>query len=111
MEIIWIKSIPYWKGSVLGQDPPVEQKNTIRTIDSISVESIHRFKVIRVVVRGHSFLHYMIRRIVGAALTVASHDYEDVTVLKKALADKNPQQTLPKAPACGLMLYKIQYRD
>jgi tRNA pseudouridine38-40 synthase len=88
-----------------------EQKNTIRTIDEISVAYISKFKVVRIRVRGHSFLHYMIRRIVGAALTVASHDHLDRSVLEKALAEKNPQQSLPKAPAQGLMLYKIKYQE
>ncbi len=88
-----------------------KSKNTIRTIDSITVEYLPKFKVFRISVRGYSFLHYMIRRIVGAALEVASRDYLDRSVLEKALAEKNPQQSLPKAPAHGLLLYKIFYHE
>lgn len=88
-----------------------EQKNTVRTIDSISVEYLERFKVIRIIVRGHSFLHYMIRRIVGAAVTVASREDADKAVLEQALAEKDPRQSLPKAPACGLLLHNIQYQN
>ena len=88
-----------------------EKKSTIRTIDEISVDYIERYKAVRIAVRGRSFLHYMIRRIVGAALDTASHDHLNRSTLEKALAEKNPQQSLQRAPASGLLLYKIRYED
>ncbi len=88
-----------------------DSKSTIRTIDSIDVIYIPRYKVYRIIVRGHSFLHFMIRRIVGACLEVASRADLDVSELEFQLARKSPDQILPKAPAQGLMLYIIRYKD
>jgi tRNA U38,U39,U40 pseudouridine synthase TruA len=52
----------------------------------------------------------MIRRIVGASLQVASHDFMDISYLINALQEKNPEQPLlPNAPSKGLLLYKIKY--
>jgi|SRR5579859_6226959 len=87
-----------------------KDKDTVRTIDSIEVVYMPRYKLYRIIVKGYSFLHFMIRRIVGACLEVASRDYLSCADLEHALAQKNPQQSLPKAPAHGLMLYKIRYK-
>lgn len=88
-----------------------EYENTIKTIDAIDVEYFARFKVYRIVVKGPGFLRYMIRRIVGACLEVASRDTLTIDDLKKILDQKNPLHSLPTAPAKGLLLYKILYRD
>lgn len=100
-----------------------EREDTVRTIDNIYVEYLHRFNAYRIVVQGPGFLRYMIRRIVGAAIEVAkekSKDKEqnylvrpeiDIEYLKKALEEKNPAQPyLPNAPSKGLLLYKIKYK-
>lgn len=87
-----------------------EYENTVRTIDSISIEYLHRFKSYRIIVKGPGFLRYMIRRIVGACLEVASRDTLTIADLQKALEQKNPLQLLPTAPAHGLWLYKIVYQ-
>lgn len=63
----------------------------------------------RITVKGPGFLRYMIRRMIGAALFVASHEYALPTTIKKALEEKNPNQTLPNAPAQGLVLVDILY--
>lgn len=89
-----------------------ERENTIRTIKTIYVESIDKYNAYRIVVEGPGFLRYMIRRIVGAALQVASSEHMDVDCLKIALKEKNPEQPLlPNAPAKGLLLYKIRYSN
>jgi tRNA pseudouridine38-40 synthase len=85
------------------------RENTVRTIDSISLEYIRRYNVYRIVVKGQKFLRHMIRRIVGASLAVASRDNFSVETIKKAIKSCDPAQTLPNAPAQGLMLYKIRY--
>jgi len=87
-----------------------ERSNTIRTIDSISLEHFRRFDMYRIAIKGPSFLRYMIRRIVGAALDVSSHDELPIVVLQEALDKKDPRQLLPTAPAKGLLLYKINYK-
>lgn len=84
-----------------------DYENTVRTIDSISVEYLQRFKAYRIIIKGPGFLRYMIRRIVGACLEVASRDTLTVADLQKALEQKNPLQLLPTAPAQGLWLYKL----
>ena len=84
-------------------------EDTIRTIESISIIPMQRYNAYAIVIKGPKFLRYMIRRIVGAALSCASR--EDVTIdhVKDILARKNPNHTLPNAPAKGLVLYKIRY--
>ena len=86
-----------------------DMNDTIRTIDSIDLEYDQQMKSHRIVVKGPGFLRYMIRRIVGACLTVASKDDLTCDHLKIALSQKNPEQTLPNSPGKGLILYKIEY--
>jgi len=85
------------------------EKNTVRTINDISLIYIPELKIYRITVIGKSFLHHMIRRIVGACLYVASKPELEPAYLIKILEEKNPNQALPNAPAKGLMLYKITY--
>lgn len=88
-----------------------EYENTVRTIDEVSVEYLEPFKAYRIIIKGPGFLRYMIRRISGACLEVASRDNLTLVDLQKVLDAKNPLQLLPTAPAKGLMLYKIDYHD
>lgn len=88
-----------------------EKDDTVRRVDSIHMEYLRRFKTYRIVVKGPGFLHHMIRRMVGAALEVAASPHLEVNYLQRALEAKNPLQTLPNAPAQGLMLYKIYYEE
>lgn len=80
-----------------------------RRIDEISVLAVPEFHMQRIVVKGPGFLRHMIRRIVGASLQVAGDNQLSCGVLQKALAERNPRQTLINAPAKGLMLYCIEY--
>lgn len=97
------------------------RENTVRTIDSITLDYLPRYKAYRITVKGQKFLRHMIRRIVGAALAVAS-SYAKATKdrlkneqqytlqsLQDIMDARNPRHTLPNAPAQGLMLYKIKY--
>ncbi len=88
-----------------------DYENTVRTIDAVDVEYIPRFKAYRIIIKGPGFLRYMIRRIVGACLEVASRDRLELITLKTILEQKNPEQTLFTAPAHGLVLAKIVYKD
>jgi len=87
-----------------------ERSNTIRTINSIKLEHFKRYGVYRIAIKGPSFLRYMIRRIVGAALEVSSKDLP-LELLPDALEKKDPRQLLPTAPAQGLLLKKIVYKE
>ncbi|HLJ30942.1 MAG TPA: tRNA pseudouridine(38-40) synthase TruA [Candidatus Babeliales bacterium] len=107
------------------------REDTVRTIDAIHLDYLPRYKAYRITVKGQKFLRHMIRRIVGASLAVASsfakassyvktsedksqdkpkngHSLES---LEKIMSARDPRHTLPNAPAQGLMLYKIRYKE
>lgn len=86
-----------------------DQENTIRTIDDIELVYLRRFNVWRIKIKGPGFLRYMIRRIVGASLDIASRPNRSVQELKDALIERNPLQNFFTAPAQGLMLQSISY--
>ncbi len=88
-----------------------DMHSTIRTIDSIHLEYDDAKQAHRIVVKGPGFLRYMIRRIVGAALAVASKDQFCCEDIRIALAKKDPAQILPNSPAKGLLLYEIKYEQ
>ncbi len=85
------------------------REDKTRTINSIHVEQFKKWGAYRIVVNGPAFLRHMIRRIAGAALTVAYQHETPISALKEALEKKNPVQILPNAPPHGLLLYKIKY--
>jgi tRNA pseudouridine38-40 synthase len=83
--------------------------STIKTIDDITIYRLDdRF---RISFKGHSFLRYMIRRIVGGMLVVSASKKLDQIDLKKALEQKDPQQSLLTAPPQGLTLVNIKYNE
>jgi tRNA pseudouridine38-40 synthase len=90
-------------GDEMGED-------TIRTINSISLEYLEQYNAYRITVRGERFLHHMIRRIVGAALDVAARKVLSSEYLQQVLLEKNPEQALTNAPAQGLLLAEIVYK-
>lgn len=87
-----------------------EQESTIRRIDSMEVRYFKRYGIYRIEIKGPGFLRYMIRRIVGACLDIAStkRSLEELSI---ALAKCDPQQHLFTAPAHGLTLSQISYRQ
>ncbi len=87
-----------------------EADSTIRTVDALDLVYLKRYGCYRITARGAGFLRYMIRRMVGAALCVSSFKGRSVDEIVRALAEKNPQQQLPTAPAHGLCLRKIVYK-
>lgn len=84
-------------------------KNPVRTIDSITVEFDQQFHKYTILFKGRSFLRFMIRRIVGACLEVASKPMLSVSVLEQALREKSSDYQFYNAPAQGLLLYEIGY--
>jgi len=85
-------------------------KSPVRTIDAISVEYIRVWGMLRVTIKGKSFLRYQIRRIVGYSLDVARRPELSVHYLQEVLKSKNPEQTLLQADPIGLCLRKIVYK-
>lgn len=85
-----------------------EYTGTTRTLDCIDI--IEKSPVfITVVFKAKGFLRYMIRRIVGASLDVASGK-ATLQDLAFALEQKNSNQRFMTAPPHGLMLYEIRYK-
>lgn len=87
-----------------------ERANTERTINSISLTYIKRFNVYRITVVGEKFLRHMIRRMVGAAIAIATRPSLPVHLIKEMLATQDPRQELPNAPGNGLLLRSITYK-
>lgn len=87
-----------------------DDKNTVRTIDSVNLERFDRFGMLRVTVKGPGFLRFQIRRMIGYALDVARRKNLSVNYLKTLLDNPDPRQTLLKAEASGLCLRKVVYK-
>ena len=81
-------------------------ETTVRQIDSIEVLAEGREIVIRV--SGRGFLYNMVRIIAGTLLEIG-RGYIAPQEMEKILEAKNRQAAGPTAPACGLMLVKIEY--
>lgn len=87
------------------------QAGTVRTIDQIEVSWVPEKDMLQITFVGERFMRHMIRRLVGAAVTIAARSALTNDDLLKVLAAKNPAHALPTAPASGLLLYKIIYRS
>lgn len=88
------------------------EKNTIKTIENISMEPCQITGGYKITVTGVSFLRHMIRRIVGASFEIAKRPDRSCHELKQLLL--NPLQkakNLPTAPAKGLCLESILYKE
>lgn len=85
-----------------------DYSNTIRTIDSITMQFDEICKAYKIKIYGKSFLRYMIRRIIGASFKIASSDLP-LEYIQHVFHQKNPMQSLPTAPAQGLILTSITY--
>ncbi len=86
-----------------------DREDTMRTINAIHREYNSQYNCYRVIIRGKSFLRHMVRRMIGAALTVATHGTISVDVVKSALKTGILSREMLTAPAKGLMLYEITY--
>lgn len=88
-----------------------QHKSTVRTIDNIAIRWYKQFGVWQIEVRGKRFLHFMIRRIIGASLQAASDPTMSYSLIKHALNNPHSAQPFLKAPAKGLMLARIKYKS
>lgn len=89
----------------------VQSPTKIRTIQHIAVEYVPEWHAYRITIIGSSFLRYMIRRIVGAAIHVASSTNVTIDYLQELLHTKNIHNALPTAPAKGLTLHAVVYKQ
>ena len=84
-------------------------QDTVKTIDAVNVSFVPEWNAYRIEVKGRSFLRYMVRRIVGACLEIASREHLSLDHLISVFKQVNPCHTLPNAPAKGLILERIEY--
>lgn len=85
------------------------REDTIRTINAINLDYVPKYQAYRIIIKGPSFLRYMIRRIVGTSLEIASSTKRDILEISDALQAQQLQAQLTTAPAHGLLLRKIIY--
>jgi len=85
-----------------------DRGGTVRTIDAIDIERAG--ELVRVHVRGESFLHRMVRIVVGTLLDVGAgrREPDDVAAM---LAARDRRAAGPTAPAHGLCLVDVRYPD
>lgn len=83
-------------------------KDTVKTIDNCAFDLDDLGIVITVV--GKSFLHNMIRRMVGAAVQIAINKKLSPDLITQTLETKKITKELPTAPAKGLCLKYIKYK-
>lgn len=83
--------------------------NTIRTINTVTLSYVKQIDAYRIAIEGPLCLRHMVRRMVGASLSVAMRPKLKISSLQEMLRNKNSKTSLPTAPAQGLLLYKIIY--
>lgn len=81
-------------------------ENPIRTIDSIKITKIH--DEIDIEIRAKSFLHNMVRIIVGTLINVGKNKYK-AGYINTILDSKNRTLSGQTAAACGLYFIKAEY--
>lgn len=81
-------------------------ESTVRTVYRLEVDK--NDDVISIIISGNGFLYNMVRIIVGTLIKVGLGVYPPEYV-KEIIEAKDRNAAGPKAPACGLMLVKIDY--
>lgn len=94
------------------RDSECQAKNPIRTLDRLDVIA-HEYDAhggieIRIEAQAQSFLHHMVRNLVGTLTLVGEGKWTDKDV-QAALKAKNRTKGGPTAPAAGLYLKHIEY--
>lgn len=90
------------------RDSKCQAASPLKTLDELSVETQGEFILIKA--RARSFLHHQVRNMVGTLKRVGEGAWEPKHV-KEILDAKDRRLAGPTAPACGLYLTEICYRD
>lgn len=107
------KGTHHFGSFVTGEYPEELYIKTIQECKIIKDSNLKLFKdeqIIQIDIQGNGFLRYMIRRMIGACITLASSNKEGYTI--KFLLD-NPRADRPlfKMPPQGLILRTIKYKE
>lgn len=89
------------------RDAECQAKNAIRTIDKIEINAAENQKIL-IDISAKSFLHHMVRNIVGTLTWVGSKKI-NAEQIPEILATKNRTKSGPNAPACGLYFLRADY--
>lgn len=92
------------------RDSDCQAKSPIRSIEEISVRAVEipQGQEITIIVKGRSFLHHMVRNIVGTLSMVGEGKWSKNDV-EAALAAKDRTEGGPTAPSDGLYLDRIDF--
>lgn len=88
------------------RDAECQAKNAIRTIEKLDLQK--NGEEIIVEVSAKSFLHHMVRNIVGTLVYVGLGKIA-VSEISKIIAAKDRTKSGPNAPACGLYFVGVDY--
>ncbi|CAN0562840.1 unnamed protein product [Ectocarpus sp. 12 AP-2014] len=83
-----------------------QSNSPIRTLDKIDI--IRQGDIIEIHISALSFLHHMVRNIVGSLVLVGSGKWKPIQI-KEVLEAKDRKAAGPTAPACGLYFLKVDY--
>lgn len=83
-----------------------DEDDFVREIYSIDIN--HNKEEINIIFKGNGFMRYMIRYMVGVALSISYHK-EDISYIDSLLDTKERKITSYKASAEGLYLVKVEY--
>lgn len=85
-------------------------KDPVRTVDAIVIKEVADKHLIQVSIRAKGFLRYQIRRMIGAAVVVASSDEMSVADITSLLRQPTKKRhAMLKAESSGLCLRSITY--
>jgi tRNA pseudouridine38-40 synthase len=88
------------------RDAQCQNASPIKTIDDIDIALVG--ERITITIKAKSFLHHMVRNIVGTLVFVGTKRLE-VKDMPLILEAKNRQKSGPNAPACGLYFLEVLY--
>ncbi len=83
-----------------------QSNSPIRTLDKIDI--IRQGDIIEIHISALSFLHHMVRNIVGSLVLVGGGKWKPIQI-KEVLEAKDRKAAGPTAPACGLYFLKVDY--
>lgn len=91
-------------------DPGPERRDegTVRTIESVRLDEVAEF--LRIDVTGPGFLYMMVRNVAAALVAVGRGERGDAWIAE-VLAARDRRLLPPPAPAAGLTLVRVEYRD
>ena len=88
------------------RDAECQAKSAIRTVEKIEIKKNN--EEILIEISAKSFLHHMVRNIVGTLVLVGSKKIS-ATEMNKILGARDRTKAGPNAPAYGLYFWKVDY--